>query len=106
MLRLDRRCKVLPDRVVFRIDMMSSLGPKGNGHRTDRSLRRPVARSCRSLFDLIGVSLAVGSPRLRRRRHQGQTSAKLKGPASGEEAALEPFSDFGECFSLPGLGAW
>ena len=102
---LDRHCKARLGRGAFRIGMMSGSGPKGNGHRTDRRFRRPVARSCRSLFDLGGVSLAVGSPRFRRRRHQGRASAKSKALASGE-AALGPFSDFDECFSLPGLGAW
>ena len=104
-LRLDRRYKALPDREVFHTGTTPNSGPKGNGHRTDRRFRRPVARSCRSLFDLGGVSLAVGSPRFRRRRHQGRASAKSKALASGE-AALGPFSDFDECFSLPGLGAW
>ena len=104
-LRLDRHCKARLGRGAFRIGMMSGLGPKGNGHRTGRNFRRPVARRFRSSIDLVGVSLAVDFPVFRRRRCRGRAFVKWMAPALREEEALEPFSGFGAYSFLPGQGA-
>ena len=103
---LDRRCKVRWDRGAFRIGMMSNLGPKGNGHRTGRGFRHPVARCSRSLIDSVGVNPAAGFPGFHHRRCRGRTSAKLTAPALRREPELEPFLGFGEYFSLPDPRAW
>ena len=85
---------------------MSNLGRKGNGRRTGRGFRHPVARCSRALIDSVGVSLAGGFPGFHHRRCLDRAFAKLTAPALWREPELEPFLGFGEYSFLPDPIVW